>query len=289
MVKNKAIVTLIYGKKYQDYFKKFCEKNWKEYANKFGYDIVLFDRLLDKTERALNRSPAWQKCLVLSHGDLDKYEQIVWIDSDIIINSENSPSIVKNVPVDKVGTVDAYSILTRKLYYIYLKRRYNFWSKHKISYINNLTAKQYYSNYGLKPVFDRVVQTGVLVCSPKYHKNIFTRVYNNYEEIGGSEWNYEMRPLSYELIKENLIYWIDYRFNYPWGVHKILFYPFLFHKKTFYEKVLYKMDVPLFLPGSKIIKRCATTAYHNSFFLHFTGSMNEMRYVNTSSKSVFGL
>ena len=49
--------------------------------------------------------------------------------------------LLKNVPVDKVGTVDAYSILTRKLYYIYLKRRYNFWSKHKISYINNLTGK----------------------------------------------------------------------------------------------------------------------------------------------------
>jgi len=75
MAKNKAIVTLVYGKKYQDYFKKFCEKNWKEYANKHGYDIVLFDQLLDKTERALNRSPSWQKCLALSHEDLDKYKQ----------------------------------------------------------------------------------------------------------------------------------------------------------------------------------------------------------------------
>ena len=106
--------------------------------------------------------------------------------------------------------------------------------------------------------------------------------------MGGSEWNYEMRPLSYELVKENVVCWIDYRFNYPWGVHKALFYPFLFHRKTF-ERALYKIGLHLFLSDSKIIKKCATTAYHNSFFLHFAGSMNEMRYVNTSSKSVFEL
>ncbi len=63
---NKAIVTLAVGHAYSERFEQFCRKNWMEYAARHGYDIVVFKDPLDRSERVAKRSPAWQKCLVLS-------------------------------------------------------------------------------------------------------------------------------------------------------------------------------------------------------------------------------
>src|SRR5262249_2560197 len=54
---------------------------------------------------------------------------------------------------------------------------------------------------------------GVLVLSPRHHRELLEHVYNSYQDLGGEQMNYEMRPLSFEIQENGLQHWIDNRFN----------------------------------------------------------------------------
>jgi hypothetical protein len=291
MSNSKAIVTLAIGKKYLTQWRQLCQLNWQKYADKHGYDLICIDTPLDSSERAQRRSPAWQKCLILSQDFSREYERIVWIDSDILINFIDAPCIVENVPVEKIGATNAYSSPTKALYSQILKRQYQYYEYCGDNPIINNTARDYYSIYGLPPQFDDVVHTGVLVLSPNHHRQILEKAYFDYEEKGDASWNYEMRPLSWEVLNADSIHWIDHRFNLIWLDYVCLNYPFLLEKSS--NKVTRKLrrvmsKLPL-LPHSKLRKICASTAYLNSFFLHFAGSAYDMSLVNTSLASWYDL
>jgi len=273
---KKAIVTLAIGAPYLLNYKKFCKTNWEAYALKHGYDIYVFDKAIDSSIRASQRSPAWQKCLILEDKNIRKYKQVVWIDSDIMINYENSPCICENVPVEKIGAVNSYANPSPEIYQFFLKRMYDSWEKNNISYIDNLSSFDFYSSFGLDKGFKDVLQTGVMVLSPECHSNILRKTYDSYEEKKGAFWNYEMRPLSYEIIKNKFHHWIDYRFNTDWLFEKYCHYPFLLSSVS--SSNIYELLI-----------KCVTVSYLNSFFLHFAGISSEMQFVNTKIKSVLDI
>jgi hypothetical protein len=282
MANKKAILTLAIGEKYLADWKRLCQPNWQEYADKHGYDLICIDKPLDNSERAQKRSPAWQKCLILSQDFSANYEQIVWIDSDILINAALAPCIVKDVPVDKIGAVEEWSAPTPELFKQTLERKYEHWGS---SAIVNRTAREVYSNYGLPPDFDQVVHSGVMVMSPQYHREILEKVYYQYEDKGGGKWNYEFRPLSWELLTAGCVHWIDYRFNAIWSDYLFLNYPFLVNQKQ--SRLLRKLYSVLKVPngGNKVLRSCVTTAYINSFFLHFAGGTADMELVDLDANS----
>lgn len=287
MQHSQAIVTLAIGEKYVQQWKQLCEQNWRVYADQYGYDIICIDTPLDTSERAKKRSPAWQKCLILSQDFSQKYERIIWVDSDILINHAIAPNITQNVPLEKIGAVETWSGPTPELYAEALERMTQYCQILGYPTIANPQARDYYKNYGLPPDFDTVVQTGVMVFSPQHHREILEQVYNNYEEKPGGEWNYEMRPLSYELLKANLVHWIDYRFNNIWTTDKYLFYPFLLEtKRNLFTKI--KNKLPSFLKKSakdEYLRYCVNTSFMNSYFLHFAGAAHEMKLVDLKTRS----
>lgn len=280
---KKAIVTLTIGKKYIRNFRRFCDGPWKAYAQKHSLDLIVLTDSLDSTSRAQSRSPAWQKCLILSQREIQKYDQVAWVDSDILINPR-SPNIFDNVPIEMIGAVDDYATPNKEDHEVGLERLYEHWSQNGIKFIRNLTATEYHKNFGLPGEYQSVVQTGVLVLSPKYHNDLFQHVYNEYDDKGPAYWNYEMRPLSYEILKHNLAYWLNPKFNMPWSYTKQFLYPFLNTQNTFIH-ILLKMS-GLTLKAS-LTTKCATTAYLNNYFLHFAGSADEMKYVNQKITSIF--
>src|SRR5262245_31977973 len=98
---KKAIVSIIIGKTYLKFCRDHCEPSWRAYSARYGYDIVIIDRpirLLSDT-----RSIHWQKLLILELPALEHYDRIVWIDSDILINHEQAPSIIEAAPANKIG------------------------------------------------------------------------------------------------------------------------------------------------------------------------------------------
>lgn len=254
MTNTKAIVTLAIGS-HATTWKNICKTNWETYAKRYGYDLICLDHALDTSIRALKRSPAWQKCLILSQSWSNQYDQLVWIDADILINLSTAPSIVEGVPFNKVGAVDQYSIPTPETYPHALNRLFYYWKQPEVV---NLTPQKYYENWGLLPKFNQVVQTGVMVMSPRYHKSIFEKVYYEYEEQ--AENGYEMRPLSYNLLENNVIYWLDNRFNALASIHMALYYPFLLTDSL-------TIDI-------STQRLCLNSIFINNYFMHFAGGID---------------
>lgn len=288
MKRSKAIVTLAIGERFLQRWQSLCQENWQKYAEQHGYDLICIDTPLDNSERAQARSPAWQKCLILSQEFSQHYERIVWIDSDILINRNIAPCIVEGIPIEKVGAVDYWSSPTPELFAQTLERQYERWESMGIPFAKDCTAKDYYMNYGLPSHFDKVVQTGVMVLSPHYHRKILEKAYFDYEEKGGSQWHYEMRPLSYELLKADCVHWIDHRFNLCFYPYMTMYYPFLLDEVSPDYSLLADAKLPIDLGWISIHiqqKICATTAFINSFFLHFAGCSEDMHLVDLSANS----
>jgi hypothetical protein len=267
MKNSKAIVTLAIGERYYHNWNTLCKDNWKTYADKYGYDVICIDKALDTSDRAQKRSPAWQKCLILSQNWAQNYERVIWMDSDILINTSTAPCITEHVPLEKVGAVDEWSSPTPELYKQALGAMMKHWNSMGIQPVVNLTPQEFYLNYGLPPKFNHVAQTGVLVLSPKHHRHILEKVYYSFEEKGGPQWNYEMRPLSYELLEANCVHWIDPKFNTLFIYEQPLYYPYLLNTS----------NSPL--PPDELNnlrKSCIHASLQKSYFLHFAGCSGYM-------------
>jgi hypothetical protein len=287
MKHSKAIVTMAVGDRYLHAWKESCEANWNEYANRHGYDLICIDQPLDNSVRASRRSPSWQKCLIPGQEFVKNYNQVVWIDSDILINIAAAPCICAMVPVDKVGAVNQWAAPSVGEYAQILERLQEYWGDRAIP---NATAKQYYANYGLAVEFDDVVQCGVLVFSPRYHRELFETTYRDHEEKGGAEWNYEMRPLSYELLRAKAVSWIDPRFNVTLFDQICLHYPFLINEEPqlpYVARIGRKLARHLGgLRYSDVRRSCLNATMTNSYFLHFGGgSLVEMKLIDLGARS----
>lgn len=254
---KKAIVTLVIGKTYEDRFNALCRESWSAYCARHGYDLIVINTHLDSSERAQKRSPAWQKLLILSINGITSYDRVVWVDSDIMINLKNAYDVANGVPLDKIGAVESYSIPTRDLYQISLKRCYEMWEKANVRFVRNYQPHEYYLKRGIPgDTLHEVVQTGVLVCSPAHHRQLFEKTYLEYEDTHGPEWNYEMPALSYEILKANRAHWISSSFNMIVPDIAAAFYP------DFYD-------------GNNILKYIRNI-YDISIFCHFAGCANLM-------------
>lgn len=290
MQPSTLLVTLAIGKTYLQAWKTFCEPNWTRYAAARGYDLLCIDAPLDNSERARQRSPSWQKCLILGHDVARGYDRVVWVDADILINAAPSPSITESVPLEKVGAVAAFSTPTRELFLQALERTYEYAESKGSRPVKEIVPEQYYGNWGLAgPWLDEVVQCGVLVLSPRYHRALLEYVYYSYEDKGEARWHYEMRPLSYELLKAGMVHWIDHRFNQGWVPYRMLHYPFLvdgYAEDSVVDLVVRKLGRPFAkVTPASLIRLCATTAFVNSYFLHFAGSAEEMKLVDSGATS----
>ncbi|MBD1217750.1 MAG: hypothetical protein H9536_10600 [Aphanizomenon flos-aquae Clear-A1] len=284
---SKAIVTLLIGQKYQERWKTICAKNWQQYADKHGYDLVCIDKPLDNSARAQNRSPAWQKCLILGDERVKNYDRVVWIDSDILINP-NSPCVVSQVPDKyKIGAVEMFSGPLNESFpktsgesEMLIDRAKQYWGW------SFRTGKEWYNRSDLPSDFNNVVQTGMIVLSPNYHHEILEFTYKNYEQHKNA--SFEMESLSYELVKTNSVHWLDYRFNRLWIECMLRDYPFLLQSISSESKIirgLRCLTENVYNPNGKITKYCLTTALLNNFFLHFAGTSQFMSSVNTNVDS----
>jgi len=261
MMNNKAIATLLIGDAYIKVFNEYFRKDWTAYCSRYDIDLVIIEAPLDTSERASKRSPAWQKCIIHQHPSLKRYDQIAWVDADIKIR-RNAPNIFNGIPIEKIGATDEYATPTPEDHYAILKNNYDKWDQLGVKYIRNLTPQEYHENFGLKGTWSNVVQTGVFVYSPKIHSEILERVYNNYEDKGHASWNYEMRPLSHEMISSGNVQWLSPKFNMVWNYYKEYYYPFL---ETEYTSRFRKKR------AKKLYSDCVKTAFENNYFLHFAG------------------
>jgi hypothetical protein len=258
-VAKRAIVTLAIGSAYSERFEQLCRRNWMAYAERHGFDLFVIHEPLDESDRARRRSPAWQKCLILGAPGVADYENVVWIDSDIFLNSA-APSILQGVPIERIGVTDEHRFPTPEMRRTILRdiiahapaegefdaRYWQAW----------LDPGSWHAAWKLPSGQAHIVQTGVMVLSPKHHREVLEHVYNAYEDRGP---NYEMRPLSHEIQSHGLQHWIDPRFN------ALVWWMFLQASRGA-ARIATQSEIQHFLLES----------YRRSYFLHFAGAANLM-------------
>ena len=210
-MRTRALVTLVVGSDYESNFERYCRKNWTAYADRHGYDLVIFNSPLDTSPRAAARPIYWQKNLILEQAELADYEQIAWIDSDIAINAARAPPVFDDVPMERIGVVDEYRVPDAATYRKTLAVSYLRARRLRQPFLHNPTPHDYYRIRGF-PEFGEVVQGGMIVCSPRHHRDLFRVVYD-YDDPGIPASNYEMAALSYEVLRRDLATWLNYRFN----------------------------------------------------------------------------
>jgi hypothetical protein len=208
---RKAIVTLIIGDRYRALFDGTVHANWKAYAERYQLALVVLDKPIDTSSRAAARSPSWQKCLILEQPQVQTFDQVVWIDTDIIINVGRAPSVFDGVPIDHIGTVDSYAIPDKATHDRRLAKTYAAWRRLGVQFIDNPMPEQYFTKRGLPP-HNKVMQAGMFVCSPQHHRELMRKAYA-YEEQGAANRNYEMGPLAHEVLEGSPVTWLDPRFN----------------------------------------------------------------------------
>src|SRR5262245_59040556 len=104
------IVTMAHGAKHLALWDRYCRENWIAYASKHRLDLLVLDRLIDDSELGRSRHATWQKLLLGRVEALKPYERVVWIDSDIVINSARAPNIFADLPPKKIGAVSANAL-----------------------------------------------------------------------------------------------------------------------------------------------------------------------------------
>ncbi len=259
-----ALATLAIGQQYLSYWHTYCEAGWRAYAQKHDFDLVVVSDLLDRSPRGLSRPPAWQKCLILSQDFARQYDQIVLLDSDIVINSATAPKITNQVSVERVGGVISGTHIHPDLLVILLERLRG----QRFEYHHDLRHWQAdqnhsYEYYGLEVMPEGILQTGVLVASPMHHRELFEAVYQSEQKVETR--GYEQMPLSHAILSRRLFQPIDTRFNHVFYETMAVHYPQLFDKNhADYES---------------LAKAAVRTQFANSFFLHFAYDMQFVRYL----------
>lgn len=270
-----AIVTIVIGDHYIATWWRLCRVSWIRYAIGCGYDLIVIAYPLDTSSRAQARSPAWQKLLILSQPWSDRYERIVWLDSDIIISPLAHNIVEAAGPPEKISLamVGARSSTAEQM--IVLEQL------HQAQFLPG-AAQMIWEQEVLKnyrdhkvPEHDVMYNTGVLVLSPRHHRDLFLRCYEG-EDSGARM--YEQPLLSHEIIAGDLAHEINTRFN--WGIQEALL--------LYVPEILRWKDQPQHLHGPimTIAHYLVRRELQNCYFLHFYGSMNLM--ATLTEEHVFG-
>jgi len=283
---SKAIITMAVGGSYLANWRSVCEPNWRAYAQRHGYDIICIDHLLDDSPRGRARRLTWQKCLILEQEFVQRYERVVWLDADVLINVNLAPCMTAGVPPEKVGVLDSWWAPSPEWREECLKRTFEYWGDNSVV---NYDPHDYYRQYGFPKTFDAAPRNGMMVLSPAHHRDLLKRNCYDYEDRG-MHWNDEMRPFAYELMNAGCAHWLDARFDLNWWEWRIMHYPFLVNPRRprrWGERVRQKLARALGTDTLLEARRaCVNATFCQFFSMHFaSNTKDDMLLVDLTLKS----
>lgn len=255
----RLIVTIAIGELYRDLWESACRPSWEAYAAQWHADIVVITGHLEDSDLAMARSPAWQKLLILDQPWAQPYQNVLWLDADIVISPRALNIFEYATDPTKIGICVNGGRLSETERLIYIERLYGV--QFRADMAATAWVQEIYKQYlyeGL-PEHDVMYNTGVMVLSPQHHAELFREVYKG-EEHGKL---YEQPRLSHEIIVRGLAQELVPRFN--WGIHESL--------------VMYTWhwdygDVNRY---GTAISFLVERELDNAYFLHFYGSMGVMK------------
>jgi len=212
-VKKVAIVILAIGEKYINSFNLYFRNSVEKYCNKYNYHLIVLNELIKYEDNMNSKKILWQKMLIPEK--YEQYDYVVVMDSDIYV-SNNAPCLpLEDIPGGKVAGSNE-----RKYFGNYEWRQKiqekNGWEK---------TGIDWYKISNENKNYDDHLNSGFMIYQPKYHGEIIKKLYDdnidNYEKYHQGD----QSILSIFLIDNDLIYWLDQRYNRVWYFWKEIMYP----------------------------------------------------------------
>ena len=269
---KRALATLVIGESYRQRFAACAAPSFRAYAKAHGLSLVVVDQLLDASPRGRSRSPAWQKCLLFEHPKLRACDQVLWLDADVVIRP-GAPNVFDAAPPGVLGAVEQFSSPTPAAYAAALAKTRRYLAAQGLNAPHDATPQDFYRHYGIEDGPDAAAQTGMLVLTPQVHGPAMAAAYAEDRRPDSRDMLFEMRPLSYHLLRSGPVRWLDPRFNALWATSLVLHYPFLMDP-TFLAAC---RDRPELL--ARLKAACLQSAADAAHFLHFAGVGEDMRYL----------
>ena len=168
----------------------------------------------------------WQRLLIANK--YKEYDYVVSLDSDIHINPESPEIPFSEIPEGKVAAVNERKYLGNYEWRERIQIQ-NRWEK---------TGKDWYALSGEIKTYNDHINGGLVIYQPKYHGELFADLYDknvkNYMRYHQDDQSF----LSSYLIDNNMIYWLDERYNRIWSFWRDIFYP-NFNELDLKTKILY--------------------------------------------------
>jgi len=206
-----CLVTIAIGEKYLNEYNRLFRPSQENYANKHGYDFRVITDFLDNDIRH-HTTISFNKILVCSQDWSSKYDFVIFVDADILINPD-SPAIHTCMDFgDNVGIVDEFTQPS-------LVKRYEF--QRRMNWEQSCTI--YYRRSGFNVLTDRMLNTGVLVMQPKKHASFLKNIYDKYiiRSINHHRhFNFEQSCIGYELLTNDMYAILPNQFNAIWCLYR---------------------------------------------------------------------
>ncbi len=206
----KALATFVIGERYENAYDRFRESH-KKYCDRHGWEHLVLTEPIDK--QSDRKSVIAQKVLV---GTLDKYETVVWIDSDIWI-TDQCPEI-ETVDRTKIGLCDQRPFHNQALY-------------DDVKRIRSWNGDEYYPKYGFQNGLSDF-NAGIMVFHPKVHAEYLRNIYEGLVDFiktvperdpdTGVYLHYDQPYLGHHFLKSNVYEILDWRHNTVWPVYRCI-------------------------------------------------------------------
>jgi hypothetical protein len=260
-----VLATIAIGDAYLKPFMEYAFPTWEMYCKRHDLGLILFDDHLIDTDHPDWKNPYWQKFLIGEALNSATFQtnNVCCLDTDILI-SPIAPSIFDLRNDAKVGLVS----LRKDLSYPYhgairrmafMRNRY-YDSKYPLDSSLFISLEGLYQMAGLEPQADEAC-SGVFVYNSKNHGRLLETYYKSFpRDVMNKDGGGEQIFLNHFVQSNDLVEWMDYRFQAMW-VYEIAYkYPFLYseHKNNW-----------------QLIKSCIEASLFTNYFLHFAGSWHE--------------
>lgn len=260
------IVTLCFGKKYINEWKKFALPNWLIYCKKNNIGLAMINKPIE-TKKKIIKKTVWHKLLIGEFFVKSKIlvNNICYLDNDILINHYIAPNIFNNFDEKKISVVSQVKNLPYDWDYankvISFNRNKYYSKKYPLDSAIFMKPKDIFKYHNFKNSFNNYFCAGLFIFNVKknykFLSSIFYKYPMNFETLTGGG---DQPILNYEFQLSNKLNWIDYRFQALWVYEMAYKYSFLYKK-------INKID--------KVVIDCINESLLSNYFLHFAGSWHE--------------
>jgi len=251
------LVSIAIGEKCLHDYNLLFRSNQSQYAEKHGYDFKVVTEPIDNTHGEIivdNRNiiPYMQKSLVCELNEALDYDFVVYVDTDVYINCNSPPIHTHHEFGDKIGVVDEWAQPS------YDEKAF----VHEFYELPDRSPNDYIKRNGFGGIGDlgrKLMNSGVIVFQPRKHKAHMQAYYDwviHLAPTTAKTLHYEQASLSYYLTCNNLLFWMDKKFNAIWNhqfsvfeIHQVSLDPAPYFKQNYFVHLVEKRhheSVPIF-------------------------------------------